>query len=291
MKPICSYSLKEKLVSIIIPIYNRKEFLTRALNSIFSQTVGNYEILVVDDASSDDLLAALFSLPFPKEQKEKIRYFRNSQNFGVSYSRNVGIKNAKGDCIAFLDSDDEWVETKLQLQLDYFSAHSYRVVHSEEIWIRDGVRVNPKKKYKKSGGDLFLRSLHFSFIAPSSVIFKREVFEEYGLFDESLPVCEDYDLWLRILSCEEFGFIDSPLVIRYAGHADQLSQKYEAMDQYRVVSLLKLWGRQDLSNKQRCIIKDTILFKLKILLSGAKKREKYEDIARYQAYFSLLKES
>lgn len=283
--------LKEKpLVSVIIPNFNRVESFQRAVESVIKQTYENFEIIVVDDGSEQSVRN--INRRFLEEVKRrkyfegdsKIIYLENERNFGVSYSRNKGIKEARGDFIALLDSDDEWLEQKLEIQVKFFDKTDFRVVHTEEIWVRRGVRVNPMKKHKKEGGDIFFRSLELCLMSPSSIMLKKSIFDDYGYFDESLPVCEDYDLWLRITSKEKVGFIEKPLIIKYGGHSDQLSRKYEAMDRWRVISLIKLLNSKQLSEIQEIEVKKMIEKKAKILFNGAVKREKYDDAKVYKKW-------
>ena len=115
----------------------------------------------------------------------------------------------------------------------------YRFIHTNEIWYKNDKFQNQLKKHEKSGGDIFQKSLQLCCISPSSAFIKKEVFDDYGFFDESLEVCEDYDMWIRITSKEEVGFLDNPLVVKYGGHDDQLSKKYWGMDRFRIKSLEK----------------------------------------------------
>ena len=124
----------------------------------------------------------------------------------------------------------------------------------------------------KFGGNIFEKCLPLCVISPSSVLIKKEIFKKYGLFDENLPVCEDYDLWLRITSKEEVLFINEPLVIKYGGHLDQLSKQYKIMDRFRVIALEKLLIDKRISDKQLSLTYNMLKEKIKIILNGAVKR-------------------
>lgn len=278
---------KRYFVSVIIPNYNRIESFQKAVLSVLNQSYKNFELITIDDGS--DIKVIEENKKFIDNVKEKyndveIKFLVNNENKGVSYSRNKGIKEANGDYIALLDSDDLWLPKKLELQVKFIQQTNFRVVHTEEIWIRKGVRVNPMKKHKKEGGDIFCRSLELCLMSPSSIILEKTIFDDYGYFDESMPVCEDYDLWLRITSKEKVGFIEKPLIVKYGGHTDQLSKKYEAMDRWRVYSLIKLLESKKLNLEQEIEVKKMINKKANILYNGAMKRGKLEDAKIYKEW-------
>ena len=265
-------------VSVIIPVYNRAEYLRHAVESVLNQTHPYYEVIIVDDASTDNTAETAASF-----DDERIRVIQNDQNRGVSYSRNRGIFESRYRLIALLDSDDAWLPNKLEFQTAFLDKHStLNVVHTEEIWIRNGVRVNQKKHHRKSGGDIFVRSLELCLMSPSSIMLKKNIFDRYGFFDEELIVCEDYDMWLRITAAEEVGFIETPLIQKYGGHSDQLSRAYPAMDRYRVKSLLKIMQNVSLTDEQLAALKKTAVNKLSILINGAKKRGRSDDVKEYE---------
>ncbi len=270
----------ENYVSVIIPAYNRLNLLERSIKSVLNQKHQQFELIVIDDFSDENIESLI-----NKINDNRIKFYRNDKNKGVSYSRNIGFKNSEYNLIAFLDSDDEWIPDKLYKQLEFLKQNPFiNLVHTEEIWIRNGKRVNQKKHHKKNGGDIFTPSLELCLISPSSVLIKKKIFNKYGLFDESLPVCEDYDLWLRITAFEEVGFISTPLIIKYGGHSDQLSRKYEAMDKYRVISLINLYKNLKIKKEKKVQIRITILKKTNILLNGALKRKKYDDADIYKKW-------
>ena len=268
-------------VSAVIPTFNRGHCLLRAINSILAQTTPVDEIIVVDDGSDDktyDLLVKSELLDM-RGQMPNIRYLYQ-ENKGVSAARNLGIKEAEHEYIALLDSDDAWTETKIERQALKLVGKNFscRITHTEEIWLKDGQRINPKKKHKKSGGFIFEKCLPLCCISPSSVLLHRTLFNEYGFFDEKLPACEDYDMWLRLCAFEEVLFVEEALTIKYGGHADQLSRAFWGMDRFRVQALEKLINSGKLSKTQRSQALETLVKKIEILLLGAKKREKKEMI-------------
>ena len=274
-----------KKISVIIPTHNRAVELKRALTSVYAQSRLPDEVVVVDDGSSDET-AQLLAGHFPAT-----RYFYQP-NKGVSAARNLGIKKALGEWLAFMDSDDEWLPDKLQRQLRYLRNNpSHRIVHSDEIWVRHGRRVNPKHRHAKSGGMIFRKCLPLCVISPSAVMVHRSLLEDVGLFDESLPVCEDYDLWLRVCARYPVLYVDTPLIIKYGGHADQLSQKYWGMDRFRIQALDKILRSGILSHHDRRAATDMLLEKVEIYVNGAGKRGKHREIARYEdlrQYYSSM---
>jgi len=267
-------------VAVIIPTYNRARTLRRALESVFGQTRQPEEVCVIDDGSTDSTEVLV------KEHFPQVIYIRQ-QNLGVSAARNAGVEATSSDCVAFLDSDDEWLPKKLEVQLSELEASpDIRLVHSDEIWIRNGKRVNQMHKHKKSGGYIFPLCLPLCAISPSAAVLHRSLLVDVGGFDESLPACEDYDLWLRICCKERVLYVDTPLLMKYGGHEDQLSKLYWGMDRFRVHSLAKLLSGASLDAEQERLAQKTLLEKATILRNGASKRAKLEDV-RY--YDQLLK--
>ena len=257
----------EQKISVIIPTLNRCHTLSRAIESVLKQTLLPHEIIVVDNGSSDGSLEMIKSkYPFICLLKE--------ERIGVSVARNKGIKEADGTWVAFLDSDDEWLPQKLQRQIEVAteSDGTSRLVHTNEVWKKNNSLVNQKKKHKKSGGDIFNSCLLLCCISPSSSMLNKDVFFERGYFDENLPACEDYDLWLRICSQEKVLFVDEPLLIKNGGHDDQLSQKYWGMDRFRVYSLERLLCSGKLSIKNQESTYEVLMNKILVLIKGGVKR-------------------
>ena len=258
-------------VSVIIPTYNRYELLKRALISVFAQTHQPKEVIVVDDGSTDN--TSQIKKDFPN-----IIYIYQ-KNKGVSSARNIGIKASTCSYIAFLDSDDEWHEDKLNIQVNFHKNNKDILIsYTDELWIRNNEIVKIPKKFVKHGGEIFKECLSHCIIAPSATLIHKSLLDEVGLFDESLEVCEDYDLWLRIAVKNEIGLVDEKLITKHAGHEDQLSFKYWGMDRYRVIALEKLLNCED--KKQQ--IKEILIQKYKLLLKGAIKYDKIQDIKNYQ---------
>ena len=264
-------------VSVIIPTFNRIEFLSHALDSVFSQSYAATEVIVVDDGSTDHTVEKL-SPAYPS-----VRFLRQ-ENQGVSAARNFGIIEAENPWIALLDSDDRWAPEKLDRQINHLSQNpSLRAVHTGEKWIRNGQEINIPASLDKTKDGLWERSLEKCIICPSSVLLHQSVFEKIATFDPSLAICEDYDFWLRLLLTHEIGLIEEPLVHKYGGHPDQLSTSTWGLDRFRVQSLKKISGFENISPTQKAQIHETIFRKTDLLIQGFKKHGKYEEAQRYQA--------
>jgi glycosyltransferase involved in cell wall biosynthesis len=265
-------------VSVIIPTYNREKFISECVQSVLAQTLPAREIIIVDDGSTDATYNILRDLGFNSLSTKKtvLRYFFQ-QNRGVSSARNLGIKEARSEYIALLDSDDLWLKSKLDRQVSAFQndTQSSRLCHTDEIWIRNGVRVNQHKKHKKHGGNVFQSCLKLCCISPSSAMMHRSVFEDFGFFDEDLPACEDYDFWLRYSAKEDVNFIDEPLIIKKGGHNDQLSGAHWGMDRFRVYSIEKILKEPDLKLVHKTEAIHEVILKLEILINGSQKRQKF----------------
>ncbi|NPA59490.1 MAG: glycosyltransferase [Epsilonproteobacteria bacterium] len=259
-------------ISVIIPTYNRYTLLKRAMASVDAQTIKPDEIIVIDDGSTDDTSKIQNDFPHIKYIYQK--------NKGVSSARNLGITTASNEYITFLDSDDEWHRDKLKEQISFhINNPDILISYTDELWIRDDKILKVPKKFKKIGKDAFLENLHYCNIAPSSVFIYKSVFDKVGVFDESLEVCEDYDLWLRIASRFKIALVDKKLITKYAGHEDQLSFKHWGMDRFRVLALEKLL---DAVVGDKELIRKVLVQKYTLLLKGAKKHDKIQNIYKYE---------
>ena len=270
-------------ISVVIPTFNRLSVLARALDSVINQTIKPHEIIVVDDGSNDQ------TRNWIRNKFPEISYFYQ-KNMGVSTARNTGIDMAKGDWIAFLDSDDEWDKAKLELQSK--AIHNNKDIplsHTNEIWIKNGVRINQKRGHQKFGGQIFNRCLKKCIISPSTVIIRKDIFNEIGLFDTSLPVCEDYDLWLRVTARYPVLLLEKELTIKYGGHSDQLSNIDSGIEKYHIISLEKLLLKNFIDPIYKKNAKEVLLKKLEIYSSGLKKRSKVDDIAKFDKKIKFWK--
>lgn len=260
-------------VSVIIPTHNRAWVLKEAIDSVLAQDFHDSEIVVVDDGSTDNTPEIL-------ESYQQICVVRQDHR-GVSAARNAGIARAAGRLITFLDSDDLWLPGKLSAQVAFFNTHSDALIcQTEEIWIKNGTRVNPKKRHKKYSGMIFERCLELCIVSPSAVMMRRCLFNETGGFDETLPVCEDYDIWLRVACRFPVYLIEAPLVIKRGGHPDQLSRRC-CMDRFRIHALKKILESDLLSSRQYSAADGALKKKCAIYAAGCLRRGRVREANHY----------
>jgi glycosyltransferase involved in cell wall biosynthesis len=263
-------------VSIIIPTYNRAALVQEAVASVLAQTWREFELLVVDDGSTDPTSEAL--APYAS----RIRLLRRESRGGVSAARNTGIAAARGEWLAFLDSDDLWLPEKLAQQMAYLTSHPEQLwCQTEETWVRRGVRLKQPPTHRKIGGRIFYQSLERCMVSPSAVILHRRLLEQHGGFDEILPAAEDYDLWLRLSWRHEIGLAPEPLIIKRGGHADQLSGQW-GLDRYRIRALLKLLQEPELPASHARAARQVLARKCAIYAQGCEKRGKGQEAAVYR---------
>jgi glycosyltransferase involved in cell wall biosynthesis len=264
-------------VSVVIPTLNRAELLPRALESVFTQSRPPEEVIVVDDGSTDgtgELVRARFGAA---------RYLSQS-HAGVSAARNRGIRAATGEWVALLDSDDEWLPEKLERQLAALEAEpDYDLCHCDEVWMRRGRRVNPRRKHAKSGGWIFQSCLPLCAISPSAALIRRSVFDEIGFFAEDFPACEDYEFWLRFCARKPVLFLADQLVVKHGGRDDQLSHRLSALDRYRVVALDRVLASGALDETDAAAARQTLLAKAEIFVAGARRRGRHGEADRIAA--------
>jgi len=199
-------------VSVIIPTYNREHLLGRAISSVLSQTYTDFEIIVVDDNSSDNTQDIIKSF-----KDKRLRYVRHEVNKGNAAARNTGIKLARGDFIAFQDSDDEWFPGKLEKQIGIFkdAPEEVGVVYTGFWRIQGNKKIYLPSRVRKKNGDIHTEILRNPFIGTPSAMVKKICFEKAGIFDERIHHYVDWELWIRISQFFHFKCIDEPMLISY----------------------------------------------------------------------------
>lgn len=271
-------------IDVVIPTFNRSSTIERAIQSVINQSYRKFKLYVIDDGSTDDTREKVSSY-----LSENVHYLFQ-ENKGVSAARNLGIQSSHAPWICFLDSDDEWLSHKLETQVRFMNNHpDLRFFHSNEIWIRNGVRVNPKSKFDKSNIDIFRRSLETCLISPSTTLIHRSLLSEMNFFDETFEICEDYDLWLKILASETVGLIPDQLVRKYGGHEDQLSLKFPAMDLWRIRSMINLLQMPKIIDEKVRLIETAITNKSDILLAGLIKHKQFDQHEKLENMLSRIK--
>ena len=270
--------MKNDFISVVIPTYNRVTFLKDAIDSVLAQTFLDFELIVVDDGSTDDTPKLLSSY------NNKVRVITQT-NQGPSAARNRGIETAKGEWIAFLDSDDVWKPDKLKKQVQFITDNpDTKICQTEEVWIRSGKRVNPKKKHEMHSGWIYEKCLPLCIVSPSSVMIHQDVFERIGLFDETMLACEDYDLWLRVTPHYPVFLVREQLIVKQGGHDDQQSRTIESLDCLRIKAMVKSLESEGLSKSQHEAAVLELNKKCRVYGNGCIKRDKNEE---GEEYFSL----
>jgi GT2 family glycosyltransferase len=261
-------------VSVIIPTYNRGWIIKEAIDSVLAQTYKGYELIVVNDGSTDETAAVL------NQYSGRLQVI-DQENQGVSSARNRGIASSSGELIALLDSDDLWLPEKLDRQVAFFREYPQALIcQTQEIWVRNGKRVNPGKRHKKLSGKIFVPSLSLCLVSPSAVMFRKELSGMVGLFDENLPACEDYDLWLRVSSRFPVHLIDEFLIIKRGGHSDQLSRS-PGLDKYRIEAIKKIIHQGKLTKDQQRAAVAKLKEKCLIYAAGCQKRGRLKEARDY----------
>lgn len=267
-------------VTVIIPVWNRSVMLCRAVESVLAQSFQGFELVVVDDASAEDLSEVRCLV-----EGKGHHWLQMEKNVGPAAARNAGAKLAKNEWLSFLDSDDVWAPDKLQSQVEWHERHpAFEISQCEEAWVRKGRPVQKKSYQEQPQGWIFEDCVKACCISPSCVMMSRRLWQQSGGFDERYRVCEDYELWLRTALYNPVGLVRShagPLVTRHGGHEDQLSFAVEAMDRFRVLALLELMEKNELMEKQKQVIEQGVLKRAEVLGKGARKRGKAADVETY----------
>lgn len=201
-------------VSVIIPTYNRAQLIGRAIQSVLNQSYKDLEIFVVDDGSTDDTERVIKEF---QKQDKRIRYIRHEENKGAAAARNTGVKNAKGEYIAFQDSDDEWFLEKIEKQVKVFEntlpevgivyTDMWRITENKkEYFYSPKIMSGNKIKYKQALDYGVMN------IGIQTALIKKECFNKVGMFDEKFPRLIDLELFIRLSKYYYFYRIDEPLV-------------------------------------------------------------------------------
>lgn len=212
---------KEPIVSVIIPTYNRAHLVGRAIESVLNQTYQGFELIIIDDGSKDNTVEVINKF---QQKDNRIIYLKHDKNKGGSAARNTGIKASRGEYIAFLDSDDEWLPEKLEKQINVFkkSSDNIGLVYSGyyEVLEQNGEVLSKIIPIFK--GDIYKNILKSNILGSPTPLIRKICFEKAGLFDETLLSCQDWDLWIRIAKYYKFDFLKETLA-KYYIHGNQIS--------------------------------------------------------------------
>ena len=264
--------------SVIIPTYNRRHFFDIAFKSVLNQTYKDFEVIIVDDGSTDrtgEMIRHLLDT--------RIKYLYQ-ENHGVSHARNRGLEISNGKFMAFLDSDDRWAPQKLARVNEVINQHPHiSIFHTDEIWYKGGSLLNKKAKHRKPSGYVYRQALPLCCIGMSTAVVKREVFEKIGLFDESLPACENYDFWLRATHSFEVKLINESLTIKDGGRTDQLSSQ-SGLDKHRIKALEKMLCSNRLNEEEYRLTLGELAKKCRIYALGAEKRGRLKEANLYSQF-------
>ena len=265
------------LVSVVIPTYNRAQLVREAVDSVLAQSYRPLELIVVDDGSTDATGDSLALRP-------EVRVRRQPHTGMPGQARNAGVRLACGEYLAFLDSDDLWLPHKLERQVAAATAAGGAIWHARERWVRSGRVISQRSQRHRRSGDLFADSLRKCVIGPSTVLLRRAVFEQAGGFREDLEVAEDYELWLRLTAHNPVGYLEQELVIKRAGHSDQLSERYGQIEIYRLRALhdLVAAGHFGAASRHRAACEELVR-KARIYAAGCRKRGRLGEARSYEA--------
>ena len=267
-------------VSVIIPTYNRSKRLLKALASVARQRDLPAEVIVVDDGSSDETRQDV--VLFKEAHSLNLRY-HFQPNRGPAAARNSGIRMARGSCLAFLDSDDEWHRDKLTVQYEALRTNpDYLVSHTMERWFRDGEHLNQKKYHLPRHGDIFTHALQLCCVGMSTVMARQELFNRHGVFNETLRCCEDYEYWLRVGALEKFYLVEKRLTVKHGGRPDQVSNLFRVgMDRFRIQALAKLLSVSSLERHQHAAVRKELVKRCTIYAKGCSRHGKVDEASFY----------
>lgn len=244
-------------VSVIIPTYNNSQYIVEALNSVLLQTYRDFEVIIVDDGSTDNTYKNITGIITAHPNLLKYIY---QENRGLPSARNIGIKNSCGEYIALLDSDDAWLTNKLEQTINNLEENSeISMVYSDMYLVNRQGDILHKWLQTKNNfceGYIYNQLIKENFIIPSSVVIRRRLLDEVGYFDENITYAEDYDLWLRIAEKNKIGLVNHPLV-KWRQHDKNMSKNFEKCSKY----LIKVFNKQiqkNISEKSNSLLRERL---------------------------------
>lgn len=271
------------MVSVILPVYNRLPLLKEALDSLTCQSYKDMEVWIADDGSTDGSLE--YARQWIEGRPGGVLALEHSGFPGLV--RNRGASQAKGDWLAFLDSDDLWKPEKLEKQIEQIEKNpEISLWHCREVWLRGDSIVSQKKQRHQREGYIFADALKKCIIGPSTVLIRKDLWQWSGGFHEDMEIAEDYELWLRLCSREKVGYLDEALTVKRSGDWDQLSEKYGQIEIFRIEGLRVLvessWFEKNGDRKTQIMAEEELIRKCRIHSQGCLKRHKVNEAAKYE---------
>lgn len=272
-------------VDVVIPAFGRPALLNEAIESVLRQTYSDLSLFVVDDGSPHPIAPqVVFSDP-------RLKLLRLEKNGGSGPARNYGVAAGTAPLIAFLDSDDLWHPQKLERQVHYLSEHAgCEWLHCNEVWMRGSLEVKQRAEHRKQGGQFLERAFVRCLIATSAVVIRRRFFERHGGFARPFRICQDFELWLRLLADAPVGFLEEALAIKRTGDWVQSSATPE-IDRFRVLALHRFYRQIRRDATAQAYIAPLLSEagrKSRMLLMGAEKYGNHRRLRAYQAWFTLF---
>ncbi len=272
-------------VDVVIPAYGRVDLLREAIASVLNQTYTELRLFIVDDASPEPLE------PHLPVSDPRVQVLRLEKNGGSGPARNHGVAAGSSSLVAFLDSDDLWHSEKLARQVTYLEANpECQWLHTNEIWLRGDVEVKQRSEHRKQGGQFLLRAFERCLIATSAVMMRRDFFESHSGFAPAFRLCQDFELWLRLLADAPVGFLEEPLAIKRTGAWVQSSATPE-IDRFRVLALHRFYRQirrsAAMAEYMQPLLKEAER-KSRMLAMGAAKHGNTRRAARYQTWLTLF---
>lgn len=243
--------MNNNLISVIIPTYKRyPDMVKRALNSVINQSYQNIEVIIVDDSPEDFEGRTAVENMILSLNDNRIRYIKHSSNMGACAARNTGIKESKGEYLAFLDDDDEWLESKLEKQIAMMMDSSIGLVYCKRKIINDTTKVEKIDKVKRYAGRVFDKLMVENFIGSTSfVLVRRKCFEDCGLFDINMKSAQDAEMWLRIAKKYEIVYVNEPLVIYHIHDNERISTNVD--NKIKGLELLNIYYSEYLNKHKK----------------------------------------
>lgn len=242
---------EEILISVVIPTYNRSDYLIEALNSVINQTYKNIEIIIVDDGSKDNTKEIVNNY-IELNKTKNIRYYYKD-NGGVATARNFGIKHSEGVFIAFLDSDDLWKKDKLLKQIKLFNDPKIGLVHSHYSILKEDNQLitNIPEEEGKFNGNMYYKMRIYNIVGTSTVVIRKECIDKVGFFEGEYSPAEDYDLWLKISKEYNFGYISESLVYYREFSSENISRNLTKLENGVIKILNKHWDNISLNKIEK----------------------------------------